>query len=62
MRVLAFVAKQNSRQLGVGKLLISASEQWALKQGITTVLINSGNRDDRQAAHAFYQKQDWLYY
>jgi GNAT superfamily N-acetyltransferase len=59
MRILAFVVKQSSRKLGIGKLLIKASEDWAIEQGLNTILINSGNRDERQAAHAFYQKMGY---
>ena len=59
LRILAFVVKQNCRELGIGRLLIEASEQWALEQGLTTVFINSGNRAERDAAHAFYKKMGY---
>ena len=59
MRILAFVVKQNSREQGVGKILIKASEDWAREQGLHTVLISSGNRAARDAAHAFYQKMGY---
>ena len=59
MRILAFVVKQSSRKLGIGKLLIKASEDWAAEQGLNTVVINSGNRAERDAAHAFYQKMGY---
>jgi GNAT superfamily N-acetyltransferase len=59
VRILAFVVKQSSRKLGIGKLLIKAVEQWAQEQGISIILINSGNRDERLAAHAFYQKMGY---
>ena len=59
MRILAFVVKQSSRKLGIGKILVTASESWAIEQGLNTVVINSGNRDERQAAHAFYQKMGY---
>ena len=59
MRIVAFVVKQSSRKLGIGKLLIEASEKWALEQGLSTVVINSGNRTERDAAHAFYQKMGY---
>ncbi len=59
LRILAFVVKQTRRELGIGKILIKASEDWAIDQGVNTVLINSGNRDERKAAHAFYQKMGY---
>jgi len=59
LRVLAFVVKQNRRELGIGRLLIEASEHWAVEQGLNTVLISSGNRTERDAAHAFYKKMGY---
>lgn len=59
MRILAFVIKQSARKLGIGKLLIEASEKWAIEQGLNTVVISSGNRAERDAAHAFYQKMGY---
>jgi GNAT superfamily N-acetyltransferase len=60
LRILAFVVKQNARNKGIGKLLIKASEDWAVEQGLHTVIINSGNRDDRKAAHIFYHKMGYV--
>ena len=59
MRVLAFVVKQSNRRQGIGELLMQASETWAAEQGLDTSLISSGNRDERTAAHAFYQKMGY---
>jgi len=59
MRIAAFVVKQSSRKLGIGKLLIEAAEEWAKEQGLHTVVISSGNRAERDAAHAFYQKMGY---
>jgi GNAT superfamily N-acetyltransferase len=59
MRILAFVVKQSARKLGIGKILIEASEEWAREQGLHTVVISSGNRAERDAAHAFYQKMGY---
>jgi GNAT superfamily N-acetyltransferase len=60
LRILAFVVKQTRRELGIGKILIKASEDWAVDQGANTVLINSGNRDERKAAHVFYHKMGYV--
>jgi GNAT superfamily N-acetyltransferase len=59
LRILAFVVKQNRQGLGIGKILLKASEDWAIEQGLRTILVNSGNRDERKAAHAFYQKMGY---
>lgn len=60
LRVLAFVVKQTVRNLGIGKILIKACEDYAVEKGLNTVIINSGNRDDRKVAHAFYQKMGYV--
>ena len=59
LRVLAFVVKESSRKRGVGKSLIKAIEDWAVEQGLNSVIINSGNRPDRIIAHSFYQKMGY---
>lgn len=59
LRILAFVVKQNVRNMGIGKILIKASEDWAVEQGLHTIIINSGNRDDRKTAHVFYHKMGY---
>jgi GNAT superfamily N-acetyltransferase len=59
LRILAFVVKQNIRNKGIGKILIKASEDWAMEQGLHTIIINSGNRDDRKVAHVFYHKMGY---
>ena len=59
LRVLAFVVKETARNLGVGKVLVKAWEDYAAEQELRTVLINSGNRDDRKVAHVFYHKMGY---
>lgn len=59
LRVLAFVVKQTARNRGIGKVLIKATENWAVEQGLNCVIINSGNRPDRSDAHVFYQKMGY---
>jgi GNAT superfamily N-acetyltransferase len=56
VRIISFVVKKTIRNKGIGKLLIQASEDWAFEQGADCVVISSGNRDERKAAHIFYQK------
>jgi len=59
MRILAFVVKQTWRNHGVGKILLVASEKWAIEQGLNMILLNSGNRDERNDAHAFYKEMGY---
>jgi len=59
LRILAFVVKKNARKLGIGKILIEAAEAWAKAQGLQTAVISSGNRAERDAAHAFYKKMGY---
>jgi GNAT superfamily N-acetyltransferase len=59
MRILAFVVKREARNLGIGKILIEASEEWAKQQGLNAVVISSGNRQEREAAHVFYKKMGY---
>jgi GNAT superfamily N-acetyltransferase len=59
VRVISFVVKKTIRNKGIGKLLIKASEEWALEQGADNVVISSGNRGERKVAHIFYQKMGY---
>jgi GNAT superfamily N-acetyltransferase len=59
LRVLALVVKQNSRGMGIGKVLLTAAEDWAREQYLTTVLINCGNRDEREHAQKFYHEMGY---
>lgn len=60
LRILALVVKQNSRGKGVGKVLLTAAENWAKKQGLTSVLVNCGNRREREQAHRFYHAMGYV--
>ena len=59
VRVLAFVIKQDHRGQGLGKKLIQEVEKWATNIGANSVILSSGNRDERIAAHQFYQSQGY---
>ena len=56
VRIISFVVKKTTRNKGIGKLLMEASEDWAIEQGADSVIISSGNREERKVAHVFYQK------
>ncbi|WP_323679488.1 GNAT family N-acetyltransferase [Exiguobacterium indicum] len=55
VRIVAFVVNAKHRRRGIGRHLIQAAEDWAHERGATAVLLNSGNRPEREAAHHFYQ-------
>lgn len=55
-RVLALSVSQHVRRQKVGERLMLAVERWAFAQGCTTVTLNSGNREERIAAHKFYEQ------
>ena len=54
VRILAFVVSSKQRKQGVGTMLLKACEEWAIQQGAGVITLNSGNREERQIAHAFY--------
>lgn len=55
LRILAFVINSAYRGQGNGTLLLKQSEQLAVKLNCDAVALNSGNRQERVNAHAFYQ-------
>jgi GNAT superfamily N-acetyltransferase len=60
MRILALVVKDTNQDMGIGKLLISASETWAAAEGLKAVFINCGNRPEREKAHEFYRGHGYV--
>jgi GNAT superfamily N-acetyltransferase len=59
VRVLAFVIKQDHRGQSLGKKLLQEIEKWAVDIGANSVILSSGNRDERIAAHQFYQSRGY---
>lgn len=55
VRIVAFVVDDTYRKKGLGKLLLAESEKWARSKGAVGIALNSGNRTERMAAHAFYK-------
>ena len=55
VRIGALVINNQYRKKGIGKLLMQKAEQWAVETGAGQLLLNSGNREERKDAHAFYQ-------
>jgi GNAT superfamily N-acetyltransferase len=54
VRIVAFVVDTNHRRKGIGEKLMHEAEKWATRQGVAYVMLNSGNREERKAAHKFY--------
>jgi GNAT superfamily N-acetyltransferase len=59
VRVLACVIKQDYRGQGLGKMLLQEVEKWAADISVNSVILSSGNREERIAAHQFYQRQGY---
>jgi GNAT superfamily N-acetyltransferase len=58
-RLLVLVTSPSHRQLGIGKALLQAVEDWARKINASSVFLNCGNREERQQAHPFYKKHGY---
>jgi GNAT superfamily N-acetyltransferase len=55
IRVGALVVSSEYRNKGIGKALMQKASAWAIENGATQIVLNSGNREERKTAHAFYQ-------
>ena len=56
LKIQALVVNSQFRQLGVGQNLICTVEELARQTNAKSILLNCGNRDERQSAHRFYTK------
>ncbi|ALC90661.1 GNAT family acetyltransferase [Bacillus sp. FJAT-18017] len=54
VRIAAFVVDSKYRRRGIGEKLILETERWARELGAIAISLNSGNRQERIAAHKFY--------
>lgn len=59
VQVMALVVSEDSRGSGVGRLLLRKAEEWAKEIDAFCVRLNSGNREERMAAHRFYLHQGY---
>lgn len=59
VQVMALVVSEDSRGSGVGRLLLRKAEEWARELDAFCVRLNSGNREERMAAHRFYLHQGY---
>lgn len=54
-QITALVVKASFRGRGVGKELIRHAENWSREKGAAAIVLTSGNRPEREAAHQFYR-------
>ncbi|WP_226657162.1 GNAT family N-acetyltransferase [Pseudalkalibacillus hwajinpoensis] len=54
-RIITMVTAKAYRQQGIGRKLMEEAERLAGDKGASTVVLNSGNREERKAAHQFYE-------
>ncbi|WP_226584970.1 GNAT family N-acetyltransferase [Halobacillus litoralis] len=55
VRVIAFVVKEEYQGEGIGRSLMDAAEKWGRDKRAKMIMLNSGNRDERQTAHQIYR-------
>jgi GNAT superfamily N-acetyltransferase len=56
IRIQALVVDKGLRRLGIGQKLIEAAETLARQINAKIIVLNCGNRDERQSAHQFYPR------
>lgn len=60
VRVLALVVHEDYRRKNIGQNLMLEVEEWAKKNNCIAITLNSGNREERIAAHNFYKKLGYI--
>ncbi|AZN40995.1 GNAT family N-acetyltransferase [Paenibacillus albus] len=58
-QVSSLAVKSGMQGKGIGKALLAHAEEWAKQQGSYFVYINSGIKEERTDAHAFYKKRGY---
>ncbi|MCH7321339.1 GNAT family N-acetyltransferase [Solibacillus sp. MA9] len=56
VRVLALVVDEKHRRKNIGQCLMQEVDNWAGNNDCVAVTLNSGNREERKAAHQFYER------
>ncbi|UOQ43826.1 GNAT family N-acetyltransferase [Halobacillus salinarum] len=55
VRIIAFVVLENAQGKGIGRKLMKQAEAWARQKGAGTLMLNSGNRKEREETHNIYR-------
>ncbi|TYR81394.1 GNAT family N-acetyltransferase [Priestia megaterium] len=55
VRIVALIVSENHRNKRIGYQLMLEAEKWAKELGASHLMLNSGNRPERETAHRFYQ-------
>ena len=55
-RIICLVVNQQYRKNGIGKQLLARAKETVIGQGGSAMILNSGNKTDREDAHKFYLK------
>jgi len=53
-QISLLVTSQKHRGQGVGKALVAFAERWAVQSGACSLMLTSGIKPEREAAHRFY--------
>ncbi|WP_164744523.1 GNAT family N-acetyltransferase, partial [Paenibacillus xylaniclasticus] len=56
IQISVLVTKTEYRGLGIGKELMKHVENWANEHGVSAIVLTSGDRPEREAAHQFYKQ------
>lgn len=60
IQILALVVDEHNRNQGIAGKLMTAVEDWAKANKCEEIALNSGNREERIAAHVFYKKLGYV--
>jgi GNAT superfamily N-acetyltransferase len=55
VRVIAFVVDESKQGVGIGRALMEQAESWAKFRNAKTLMLNSGNRSERENTHEIYK-------
>ena len=55
VRLGALVTLETHRGKGIGRTLVQAVEAWGASVGASSLVLNCGNREEREVAHLFYK-------
>ena len=60
IRILVLVVDETSRRQGIAQALLNRVKFFAKQKDIRNLAVNSGITSEREAAHAFYEKEGFI--